>query len=105
MVYLNLVCDNCSIQTDFNQNIVSLCNICSENHQLWKKSAAWFFRSLPKPSNLTFDINSSSSFLSSQYIKTSDAQSISDPSSSDDDDSITDRFNKKCLSRNSFIKK
>ncbi|CAF1296161.1 unnamed protein product [Rotaria sordida] len=94
-----LVCDNCSIQTHFNQNIVSLYNICSENRQLWKKSAAWFFRSLPKPSNVTFDINSSSSFLSSQYIKISDAQSISDQSSSDDD-SITDRFNKKLISNN-----
>ncbi|CAF1574464.1 unnamed protein product, partial [Rotaria sordida] len=48
-----LVRDNCSIQTHFSQNIVSLCNICSENRQLWKKSAAWFFRSLPKPSNVT----------------------------------------------------
>ncbi|CAF1457558.1 unnamed protein product, partial [Rotaria sordida] len=28
-----LVCDNCSIQTHFNQKIVSLCNICSENRQ------------------------------------------------------------------------
>ncbi|CAF4341686.1 unnamed protein product, partial [Rotaria sordida] len=66
---------------------------------LWKKSAAWFFRSLPKPSNVTFDINSSLSFQSSQYIKTSDAQSISDQSSSDND-SITDRFNKKLVSNN-----
>ncbi|CAF4195284.1 unnamed protein product [Rotaria sordida] len=98
-----LVCDNCSIQTHFNQNILIINYFIL--FWLWKKSAAWFFRSLPKPLNLTFDINSSSSFLSSQYIKTSDAQSISDPSSSDDDDSITDRFNKKCLSRNSFIKK
>ncbi|CAF4220260.1 unnamed protein product, partial [Rotaria sordida] len=98
-----LVCDNCSIQTHFNQNIVSLCNICSENRQLWKKSAAWFFRSLPKPSNLTFDINSSSSFLSSQYIKTSDAHSISDQSSSDDDDSITDRFKKKLVPNNKSL--
>ncbi|CAF0825283.1 unnamed protein product [Rotaria sordida] len=98
-----LVCDNCSIQTHFNQNIVSLCNICNENRQLWKKSAAWFFRSLPKPLNLTFDINSSSSFLSSQYIKTSDAQSISDQSSSNDDDSITDRFNKKLISNNKSL--
>ncbi|CAF1243103.1 unnamed protein product [Rotaria sordida] len=93
------LCDNCSIQTNFNQNIVSLCNICSENRQLWKKSAAWFFHSLPKPSNATFDINSSLSFQSSQYIKTSDAQSISDQSSSDND-SITDRFNKKLVSNN-----
>ncbi|CAF4192172.1 unnamed protein product, partial [Rotaria sordida] len=96
-----LVCDNCSIQTHFNQKIVSLCNICSENRQvttfLFCLNTAWFFRSLPKPLNLTFDINSSSSFLSSQYIKTSDAQSISDQSSSDDDDSITDRFNKKLI--------
>ncbi|CAF4054699.1 unnamed protein product [Rotaria sordida] len=29
-----LVCDNCSIQTNFNQNVVSLCNICSENRQV-----------------------------------------------------------------------
>ncbi|CAF4257114.1 unnamed protein product, partial [Rotaria sordida] len=53
---------------------------------------------------VTFDINSSSSFLSSQYIKTRDAQSISDRSSSDDDDdSITDRFNKKLVSNNKSL--
>ncbi|CAF1443017.1 unnamed protein product [Rotaria sordida] len=52
-----LVFDNCSIQTNFNQNIVSLC----------------------------------------------DAQSISDQSSSDDNDSITDRFNKKLISNNKSL--
>ncbi|CAF3812144.1 unnamed protein product [Rotaria sp. Silwood1] len=66
-----LVCYYCSIQTHFNQNIISLCKICSENRQLWKKSAAWFFRSLPKCSNLPLNINSSPSIISSQYIKTS----------------------------------
>ncbi|CAF1281759.1 unnamed protein product [Rotaria sordida] len=47
-------------------------------------------------------LNSSSSFLSSQYIKTSDAQSISDQSSSDND-SITDRFNKKLFCFNLVV--
>lgn len=42
------VCTKCAVDTinSFKQPIV-LCKICSETRELWKRSGAWFFKSLP----------------------------------------------------------
>ncbi|XP_071790720.1 rabphilin-3A-like isoform X4 [Asterias amurensis] len=43
------VCTKCGVDTtnSFKQPIL-LCKICSETRELWKRSGAWFFKSLPK---------------------------------------------------------
>ncbi|XP_071502025.1 rabphilin-3A-like [Diadema antillarum] len=43
------VCSKCGVDTtnSFKQPIL-LCKICSETRELWKRSGAWFFKSLPK---------------------------------------------------------
>lgn len=40
-----LVCNKCSIG---NTKSNPFCMICAETREIWKKSGAWFFRSLPK---------------------------------------------------------
>ncbi|CAF0908393.1 unnamed protein product [Rotaria sordida] len=95
------VCNKCSIKIDFNDKLLSLCKICSEYRQLWKKSGAWFYGILPRRST----IKSSSSLPSSEYIRKNNRQSISDQTSSDDDDQrISDRFNKEYSSKNILFK-
>lgn len=81
------VCNKCSIETVFNQQMISLCKICSENRELWKKSGAWFFRSLPQRANST------SSNKTSTNAKKKQSLSNDDDSSSEDRQSQSDRFN------------
>ncbi|CAF0740507.1 unnamed protein product [Didymodactylos carnosus] len=76
------VCNKCSIETvnPVNQQIVSLCKICSENRELWKKSGAWFFRSLPRyvlPSNVKQSLPVVTNFTKSGH-NSSDDDSSSD---------------------------
>jgi len=81
------VCNKCSIETMFNQQMISLCKICSENRELWKKSGAWFFRSLPTRPNIPSKVKSSSSVLSTVANKkflAGDSLSMDDDSSPDD---------------------
>ncbi|CAF0886474.1 unnamed protein product [Adineta steineri] len=87
------VCNKCSIETVYNQQVISLCKICSENRELWKKSGAWFFRALPSRSTLPSNVKPSASALSSVTTK-SDSISIDDDSSSDDRQSSCGRFNR-----------
>ncbi|GFG37250.1 hypothetical protein Cfor_10943 [Coptotermes formosanus] len=43
------VCQKCGIETVSTQKEpMSLCKICSETREMWKKSGAWFFKGLPK---------------------------------------------------------
>ncbi|UJR33670.1 hypothetical protein I4U23_021102 [Adineta vaga] len=87
------VCNKCSIETVHNQQVISLCKLCSENRELWKKSGAWFFRALPSRSTLPSTVKPSSSAISSVTTK-SDSISIEDDSSSDDRQSTGSRFNR-----------
>jgi hypothetical protein len=88
------VCNKCSIETVYNQQVISLCKICSENRELWKKSGAWFLRALPSRSNFSSSVKPSSSAVSSVTTK-SDSISIDDDSSSDDRQSSSSRFNRR----------
>jgi len=88
------VCNKCSIETVYNQQVISLCKICSENRELWKKSGAWFFRALPSRSTLPSNVKPSASAISSVTTK-SDSISIDDDSSSDDRQSNSSRFNQR----------
>ncbi|CAF0988577.1 unnamed protein product, partial [Didymodactylos carnosus] len=87
------VCNKCSIETmnPANQQTVSLCKICSENRELWKKSGAWFFRSLP-PYVLPSSVKQPSP-VASNFTK-------SDQNSSDDDSSSDEHQHR--LSNNKF---
>ncbi|CAF0749281.1 unnamed protein product [Adineta ricciae] len=87
------VCNKCSIETVHNQQIISLCKLCSENRELWKKTGAWFFRALPTRSAIPITIKPSSSAISSVTTK-SDSISIEDDSNSDDRQSVGSRFNR-----------
>ncbi|XP_069680123.1 rabphilin-3A isoform X2 [Periplaneta americana] len=43
------VCQKCGIETmSAQKEPISLCKICSETREMWKKSGAWFFKGLPK---------------------------------------------------------
>lgn len=43
------VCQKCGIETfTAHKEPISLCKICSETREMWKKSGAWFFKGLPK---------------------------------------------------------
>ena len=53
----NKVCSKCSVTANsptVNRALINdkpthwLCKICSESREVWKRSGAWFFRSLPK---------------------------------------------------------
>ncbi|CAF3285469.1 unnamed protein product [Rotaria socialis] len=89
------VCNKCSIETIYNQQVISLCKICSENRELWKKSGAWFFRALPTRSTLPSNVKPSSSAISSVTTK-SDSISIDDDySSSEERQSNNSQFNRR----------
>ncbi|XP_047097762.1 rabphilin-3A [Schistocerca piceifrons] len=43
------VCQKCGFETfTAHKEPISLCKICSETREMWKKSGAWFFKGLPK---------------------------------------------------------
>ncbi|XP_022085717.1 rabphilin-3A-like isoform X6 [Acanthaster planci] len=43
------VCTKCGVDTTNSfKHPILLCKICSETRELWKRSGAWFFKSLPK---------------------------------------------------------
>lgn len=43
------VCSKCGVDTyTLGRDPVWLCKICSETREMWKKSGAWFFKSIPK---------------------------------------------------------
>ncbi|PNF18915.1 hypothetical protein B7P43_G01387, partial [Cryptotermes secundus] len=43
------VCQKCGIETvSSKKEPITLCKICSETREMWKKSGAWFFKGLPK---------------------------------------------------------
>ncbi|RWS09789.1 Rab effector Noc2-like protein, partial [Dinothrombium tinctorium] len=43
------VCSKCGVDTfTSDKEPIWLCKICSESRELWKKSGAWFFNSMPK---------------------------------------------------------
>ncbi|CAG0896762.1 unnamed protein product, partial [Cyprideis torosa] len=41
------VCQKCGVDTPAKAGVVWLCKLCSEKREIWKKSGAWFFNSLP----------------------------------------------------------
>ncbi|CAF1483114.1 unnamed protein product [Adineta ricciae] len=82
------VCNKCSIETIFNQQLINLCKICSENREVWKKSGAWFFRALPSRSSLPAKVKTTPSNVSVNIVKSNDT-------SSDDDLSLDDRRSSK----------
>ncbi|XP_065580156.1 rab effector Noc2-like [Artemia franciscana] len=44
-----VVCTKCGVDTVSSTNVpIWLCKICSEQREMWKKSGAWFFKSMPK---------------------------------------------------------
>ncbi|XP_030754975.1 rabphilin-3A [Sitophilus oryzae] len=51
---LRWACQKCAIDTNNAKNISTasrehyLCMICAETREIWKKSGAWFFKSMPK---------------------------------------------------------
>ncbi|CAM4773861.1 unnamed protein product [Rotaria magnacalcarata] len=89
------VCNKCSIETIYNQQVISLCKICSENRELWKKSGAWFFRALPTRSTLPSNVKPSSSVISSVTTKSDSISIDDDDSSSDERQSNNSRFNRR----------
>ncbi|XP_070571485.1 double C2-like domain-containing protein beta isoform X3 [Ptychodera flava] len=43
------VCTKCGVDTmNSHREAVLLCKICSEHREMWKRSGAWFFKSIPK---------------------------------------------------------
>lgn len=88
------VCNKCSIETVFNQQVITLCKICSENRELWKKSGAWFFRALPTRTSLPSSVKPSSSAVSSVTTKSDSISIDDDDSSSDDRQSMGSQFNR-----------
>ncbi|XP_077996408.1 rabphilin-3A-like [Glandiceps talaboti] len=43
------VCTKCGVDTlNSHRDPVLLCKICSEHREMWKRSGAWFFKSIPK---------------------------------------------------------
>ncbi|KAK3737476.1 hypothetical protein QZH41_008354, partial [Actinostola sp. cb2023] len=43
------VCDKCGVDThNSSGQPIWLCMLCSEQRELWKKTGAWFFKSIPK---------------------------------------------------------
>ncbi|CAH0685770.1 unnamed protein product [Chilo suppressalis] len=48
----NSACPKCVIDTPPHRSPLSreqyMCNLCAETREMWKKSGAWFFKSLPK---------------------------------------------------------
>ncbi|CAF0996632.1 unnamed protein product [Adineta steineri] len=88
------VCNKCSIETVYNQQVITLCKICSENRELWKKSGAWFFRSLPSRSSLPASVKPSASCISATPLK-NDILTSEDDSSSDEQQNNTGRLNQR----------
>ncbi|XP_073948239.1 rabphilin-3A-like isoform X2 [Choristoneura fumiferana] len=49
----NSACPKCVIDTNCHRSPIRsreqyICNLCAETREMWKKSGAWFFKSLPK---------------------------------------------------------
>ncbi|XP_048092612.1 rabphilin-3A-like [Alosa alosa] len=42
------MCSKCGVQASSKPRAVWLCNICSEQREVWKRSGAWFFKGFPK---------------------------------------------------------
>uniref|UniRef100_A0A1Y1LN07 Rabphilin n=1 Tax=Photinus pyralis TaxID=7054 RepID=A0A1Y1LN07_PHOPY len=88
------VCQKCSIETisSGKQRCAGkescLCMICSETREIWKKSGAWFFKSLPKYTlpNQSYGTNKSSLRNSRRY------KNYDDDSSSDEDARLWERI-------------
>ncbi|XP_071848646.1 double C2-like domain-containing protein beta isoform X3 [Apostichopus japonicus] len=92
------VCTKCAVDTlnSFKQPIV-LCKICSETRELWKRSGAWFFKSLPnyvipekksdapRYQTLRPRIDNSRNRPRRPGVGRDDSESESESSSSDDD--------------------
>ncbi|CAF4450757.1 unnamed protein product, partial [Adineta steineri] len=76
------------------QQVITLCKICSENRELWKKSGAWFFRSLPSRSSLPASVKPSASCISATPLK-NDILTSDDDSSSDEQQNNTGRLNQR----------
>ena len=57
---LKSVCSKCGVDT-FTPigEPIWLCKICSETREIWKKSGAWFFQKIPKPSTPNHQSSSS----------------------------------------------
>lgn len=74
------VCQKCAIDSCGSKHCCSkdhwLCMICSESREIWKKSGAWFFKSIPKYI-LPNDHN---------VLKKGSTRSLRDDDSSSDDD-------------------
>ncbi|UJR13596.1 hypothetical protein I4U23_000609 [Adineta vaga] len=86
------VCNKCSIETIYNQQVITLCKICSENRELWKKSGAWFFRTLPTRASLPANVKASPQKTSVAIVKNHDTSSDDDSSSDERRSSKTGRL-------------
>ncbi|XKL64863.1 hypothetical protein PGB90_004949 [Kerria lacca] len=85
------VCTKCGIETTNlkEKELIWLCKICAETREMWKKSGAWFYKSMPRyilpPKIDKFPNNYRMCERDPLWTKMPDYEKIEDESSSDDD--------------------
>ncbi|XP_063925264.1 rabphilin-3A isoform X2 [Zophobas morio] len=91
-----LVCQKCAIESCTTKNTSCrnywLCLICAETREIWKKSGAWFFKSIPK-----YILPSEKSYrqAGSKIIRNAKAGYRDDDSSSDEDRKVWGKIHRR----------